>query len=52
MFELGERAAINGEQPWARLHAEGHGLHWKQAAEYVERHLEIWRDALLVGFEG
>jgi Ser/Thr protein kinase RdoA (MazF antagonist) len=53
MFELGERAAVTGEQPWARLHAEGHGSrHWRQAADYVERHLEIWRDALLDGFEG
>ncbi|WP_353066616.1 phosphotransferase [Tunturibacter psychrotolerans] len=52
MFELGERAAITGEQPWARLHAEGHGSrHWRQAADYVERHLEIWRDALLAGFD-
>jgi Ser/Thr protein kinase RdoA (MazF antagonist) len=51
MFELGERAAITGEQPWARLHAEGDGSrHWRQAAEYVERHLEIWKDALLAGF--
>jgi len=52
MFELGARAAMTGEQPWARLHAEGHGDHWRQAAEYVERHLEVWRDALLVGLEG
>jgi hypothetical protein len=50
MFELGERAAITGEQPWARLHAEGDGgRHWRQAAEYVERHLEIWTAALLDG---
>jgi Ser/Thr protein kinase RdoA (MazF antagonist) len=53
MFELGARAAITGEQPWARLHAEGNGSrHWRQAAEYVERHREIWKDALLDGFEG
>jgi Ser/Thr protein kinase RdoA (MazF antagonist) len=53
MFELGARAAITGEQPWARIHAEGDGgRHWREAAEYVERHLEGWRDALLVGFEG
>jgi len=53
MFELGERAAITGEQPWARIHAEGDGSrHWRQAAEYVERHVGIWRDALLAGFEG
>jgi len=51
MFELGERAAITGEQPWARLHAEGHGSrHWREAADYVEQHLETWKDALLVDF--
>jgi hypothetical protein len=53
MFELGERAAITGEQPWARIHAEGNGSrHWREAAEYVERHVRIWRDALLVRYDG
>ena len=53
MFELLERAAMTGEQPWARIHAEGDGgRHWREAAEYVERHLEVWTDALLVEFEG
>jgi Ser/Thr protein kinase RdoA (MazF antagonist) len=52
MFELGECAARTGEQPWARIHAEGDGgRHWREAAEYVERHVGIWEDALLVGFE-
>jgi Ser/Thr protein kinase RdoA (MazF antagonist) len=52
MFELGERAAITGEQPWARLHVEGDGSrHWRQAADYVEWHLEIWKDALLADCE-
>jgi Ser/Thr protein kinase RdoA (MazF antagonist) len=52
MFDLVESGARTGKEPWARLHAEGHGLHWRQAAEYIERHLGIWRDALLTGFEG
>jgi Ser/Thr protein kinase RdoA (MazF antagonist) len=53
MFELGERAARTGEQPWARIYAAGDGgRHWRQAAEYVERHVGIWGDALLAGFEG
>jgi hypothetical protein len=52
MFELLERGGATGEQPWARIHAEGHGDYWRQAAEYVERHLNVWRDALLVGFVG
>jgi Ser/Thr protein kinase RdoA (MazF antagonist) len=50
MFELLERGVRTGEQPWAQLHAEGHGLHWRWAAEYIERHREIWKDALLAGF--
>jgi Ser/Thr protein kinase RdoA (MazF antagonist) len=51
MFELGERAAITGEQPWARLHADGDGSrHWREAAAYVEQHLERWKDALLADF--
>jgi len=52
MYELGARAAITGEQPWARIHAEGEGSrHWREAAEYVERYVEIWKDAVLAGFE-
>jgi Ser/Thr protein kinase RdoA (MazF antagonist) len=34
------------EQPWTRLHAEGHADHWGPAADYVERHLDAWRTAL------
>jgi Ser/Thr protein kinase RdoA (MazF antagonist) len=32
--------------PWRRLHAEGHGDHWGPAADYIERHLDVWRAAL------
>lgn len=34
------------EQPWVRLHAEGHADHWGPAADYIERHLDVWRTAL------
>jgi hypothetical protein len=34
------------EEPWTRLHAEGHADHWGPAADYVERHLEVWLRAL------
>jgi hypothetical protein len=34
------------EEPWTRLHAEGHADHWGPAADYVERHLEVWRTSL------
>jgi Ser/Thr protein kinase RdoA (MazF antagonist) len=38
--------ARTGTQPWARLHAEGHGEHWAAAADYIERNLPAWRRAL------
>lgn len=34
------------EEPWTRLFAEGHADHWGPAAEYIERHLDVWRAAL------
>ncbi|TDV48943.1 phosphotransferase [Actinophytocola oryzae] len=34
------------EEPWTRLYAEGHADHWGPAADYVERHLDVWRTAL------
>ncbi|WP_158943074.1 phosphotransferase enzyme family protein [Granulicella sp. S190] len=53
MFELGQRASITGEQPWARLHAEGDSSrHWRESADYVECHLKIWHNALLADFNG
>lgn len=47
MFDLLATAATTGEQPWARLFAEGHGDHWGPAADYVESHLDVWTAALL-----
>jgi Ser/Thr protein kinase RdoA (MazF antagonist) len=32
-------------EPWTRLYREGHG-DWGPAADYVERHLDVWRAAL------
>jgi Ser/Thr protein kinase RdoA (MazF antagonist) len=49
MYELLERGSRTGQQPWARIYAEGHGDYWKSAAAYVERHLTVWRQALLSG---
>jgi Ser/Thr protein kinase RdoA (MazF antagonist) len=46
MHQLLQDGARTGRQPWARLHAEGHAKHWKQAADYVERHLDDWESAL------
>jgi hypothetical protein len=47
MYDLIRRGSETGEQPWARLHAAGHGDHWGPAADYIEANLEAWRRALL-----
>jgi hypothetical protein len=47
MFDLLEHGARTGQQPWARLHAEGHADHWGPTADYIERHLAACRDALM-----
>ena len=46
MFDLLERGARTGEQPWARLHAEGHADHWGPTADYIEANLDTWRGAI------
>lgn len=46
MYDLLRNSASTGEQPWARLYAEGHGDHWGPAANYVDRHMAVWRCAL------
>jgi Ser/Thr protein kinase RdoA (MazF antagonist) len=47
MYDLLRSASLTGEQPWARLYAEGHRDHWGPAADYVEVHLGRWTAALL-----
>jgi hypothetical protein len=47
MFDLLERGSRTGEQPWSRLHAEGHAEHWGPAADYIESHEATWLAALL-----
>lgn len=47
MSELLRRSSLTGEQPWARLYAEGHGDHWGTGADYIERNLITWARALL-----
>jgi Ser/Thr protein kinase RdoA (MazF antagonist) len=46
MYDLLRTGAQTGRQPWARLYAEGHGEHWRGAAEYIEGHLKHWTRAL------
>jgi Ser/Thr protein kinase RdoA (MazF antagonist) len=47
MYELLRASSGTGKQPWGRLYAEGHGEHWRRAAEYVEAHGEHWTASLL-----
>lgn len=47
MSDLLRRSELTGEQPWARLYAEGHDNHWGPAADYIAEHLERWTAALL-----
>jgi Ser/Thr protein kinase RdoA (MazF antagonist) len=46
MADLLEHGARTGTQPWARLHAEGHGTYWAACADYIDRHQTTWRQAL------
>lgn len=46
MYDLLREAKATGHQPWARMYDDGHGAHWKASAEYVARHIGIWRSAL------
>jgi hypothetical protein len=47
MYDLLKRGSETGEQPWARLYAEGHGNHWGPAAQYIETNHDAWIEALL-----
>ncbi|MBT8227583.1 MAG: phosphotransferase [Dactylosporangium sp.] len=46
MAEVLERGARTGRQPWARLHAEGHGAVWAGAADYIDAHRGVWAAAV------
>jgi len=47
MYDLLVQGSRTGEQPWARLHAEGHGDVWGPAADYIKKHHDTWVAALL-----
>jgi Ser/Thr protein kinase RdoA (MazF antagonist) len=47
MYRLLLDGSLSGQQPWARLYAEGHGQHSERAARYIEDHVDCWREALL-----
>ena len=47
MYDLLHDGHTTGQQPWARLWAEGHGDHWGPAADYINRNTRLWTAALL-----
>jgi hypothetical protein len=46
MFDLLRESSLTGQQPWARLYAEGHADYWGQAADYADLHIDTWTRAL------
>jgi hypothetical protein len=46
MFQLLCDGARTGQQPWARLHSQGHAAYWGASADYIGRNLEAWTRAL------
>lgn len=52
MFELLRSANESGFQPWSDMYLNGHGEHWRAAANYVRRHQKVWEQALLTSPAG
>jgi hypothetical protein len=46
MLNLLESAHGTGFQPWADMYINGHGEHWRGAAQYVRQHQSAWEQAL------
>lgn len=49
MLSLLAGARSTGEEPWASMHAAGHGAHWRRALSYVHEHQTMWEQALAEG---
>jgi tRNA A-37 threonylcarbamoyl transferase component Bud32 len=46
MYDLLRRSHATGDEPWASMFLEGHGNHWKETADYVAQHAEVWQRAI------
>ncbi|MGO2360000.1 MAG: phosphotransferase [Brachybacterium tyrofermentans] len=46
MFEQLRSANIPGREPWGSMFTEGHGEHWRRAADHVAEHQDRWARAL------
>ncbi|WP_194763297.1 phosphotransferase [Microbacterium sp. UFMG61] len=46
MLDLLATSHAQGREPWASMFAEGHGVHWTAAVDYVDAHRSVWLTAL------
>lgn len=46
MYNLLKSSHETGFQPWADMYVDGHGEHWRAAAQYVLRNQAAWKQAL------
>ena len=46
MFEMLRSSRESGFQPWADMFANGHGEHWRAAANYVAQNKAAWEQAI------
>lgn len=46
MFNLLKSSNLTGFQPWADMYVNGHGEHWRAAAQYVRRNQATWEQTL------
>lgn len=46
MYNLLKSSHETGFQPWADIYVNGHGDHWRAAAEYVLKDQPVWEHAL------
>ncbi|WP_026550782.1 phosphotransferase [Arthrobacter sp. Br18] len=48
MYHLLKSSHNAGNEPWGSMYVDGHGEHWRAATSYVQRHQDLWAEALLV----
>lgn len=46
MYRLLATSHAQGREPWGTMFVQGHGEHWRAAADYVQAHQQVWTDAL------
>nr|WP_314844353.1 phosphotransferase [uncultured Microbacterium sp.] len=47
MFALLRDSHATGREPWGSMFTSGHGAYWRATASFIERNVDVWRDALL-----